>query len=443
MATAKKGTSKTKSATVKGGDGAASVPRRPTPAAPEGAEQVPIEGFSDNIRMAAAGNSLFAIAGGIAVIALVGAAILGSMEGDGFRRFLHSYLTAFMAALAIGLGTLWWVTLQNLVNSHWSIVVRRVGELYAQAPAVLGILSLPIVIPTVMGNDVLYEWANHAKVEADHLLHHKAGYLNPTFFLIRMVFYFVFFAFLGGYFLKSSLKQDQTANASIVGRMRVAAGPGMIVLALALTFCAIDLLMSLNARWFSTIFGVYYFASCVLSAHAVLALSMMWLQKNGKLKTSVTVDHYHDLGKMLFAFTVFWAYIGFAQFMLIWYANIPEETEWFKERFFGGWGGVAWVLLFGHFVLPFFGLLSRHIKRNKTTLGFWAVWVLVMVYLDMYWLVMPAVDHHGPPFALVDILCWVGLVSAVVATAAFGARNVNLIPVKDPRLERSLAFENI
>jgi len=223
--------------------------------------------------------------------------------------------------------------------------------------------------------------------------------------------------------------------------MRVVAGPAMIVLALSLTFLAVDLVMSLDATWFSTIFGVYYFASCVLCANATLILSTRWLQSKGRLQ-SVGVDHYHDVGKLMFAFTVFWAYIGFSQFMLIWYANIPEETFWYKRRFADGWDTIAWALLFCHFVIPFFGMLSRHVKRNKKLISFWAVWVIGVVYLDMYWLVLPELDG-GSSFGPVDILCLVGVLSAVVASTAFRARNVNLIPVKDPRLERSLAFENI
>jgi hypothetical protein len=247
---------------------------------------------------------------------------------------------------------------------------------------------------------------------------------------------------LARYFFRSSLRQDETAKADIVPTMQKVAGPAMIAFALTLTFAAVDFLMSVDAHWFSTIFGVYFFASAVLCVHATISLFTMWLQSKGRLKKSVTVEHYHDLGKMLFAFTVFWAYIGFSQFMLIWYANVPEETYWYKVRFEGGWGTWAWALVFCHFVIPFFFLLSRHIKRNKTTLAVGAVWMILMVYLDMYWLVMPAIDAQ-PNVTLMDICCLVGLVSALVAGIAYRAQRVNLIPTKDPRLQRSLAFENI
>ncbi|HEV8245741.1 MAG TPA: hypothetical protein VGP93_08230, partial [Polyangiaceae bacterium] len=343
MATAKKGSGKGKSkARAPEGrepksEGSKAASAKSAAAGASAAEPPPedigIPGFSDNIRLANDAQGLFTKAAGVAAVALVVAAVLGNGKNDGFKSFLHSYLAAYMVALAIGLGSLYWITLQNLVNSHWSIVARRIGELFANTIPVIALLALPIVIPTAMGNDALYEWANRALVEKDHLLMHKAGYLNPTFFLVRMIFYFSFFSLLAGFFLKSSLSQDKSGKGDIVGKMRAAAGPAMIVFALSLTFCAIDLVMSLDAHWFSTIFGVYYFASCVLCVHATLSLTLIWLQSKGRLKKSVTVEHYHDMGKMMFAFTIFWAYVGFSQFMLIWYANLPEETAWYKQRF--------------------------------------------------------------------------------------------------------------
>jgi hypothetical protein len=145
----------------------------------------------------------------------------------------------------------------------------------------------------------------------------------------------------------------------------------------------------------------------------------------------------------VFAFTIFWAYVGFSQFMLQWYANIPEETLWWKERFAGGWGTYSWVLLFGHFVIPFFGLLSRWVKRNRTALAFWCIWQLVMIYLDMYWLVMPAMGGEEVPFKLIDLTCWIGVLALFIAGIAYRAKNLDLLAKNDPRLPDSLAFENI
>jgi len=403
----------------------------------------PSESFGDNIRSGDAASSMVVRAGLVGAAGLGVSVVLGMTQNDSFKRFSYSYLTAFMWVLAIGLGAIFWVTLQNLVNAKWSIVLRRVGELLASTMPVIGVLSLPIVVPVFLGHDTLYIWADHAKVEADHILHHKAAYLNPGFFLVRFVFYFGFWTLLGRYFLKQSLAQDTSGSADISERMQKVAGPGMIFFGLSLTFCVIDLVMSLDPYWFSTMFGIYYFASCVLAVHATLVLTTLWLQGKGRLKKSFTTEHLHDLGKMMFAFTVFWAYIGFSQFMLIWYANIPEETAWFKERFAGGWGDVSWALLFLHFIIPFFGLLSRHVKRNRKAMTFWAFWILAVIYLDMYWLVMPSMKTEEVPFALIDVTCLIGMAGTLIAAFAHFSKNVNLVPVKDPRLPRSLAFENI
>jgi hypothetical protein len=442
MATAKKDPNKKAASSEKSAKEPESKPASLDQKRDDASKEVAVPGFADSIRLGEEGKGLFVRAAAVSAAALVIAVVLGSSEGDGFRRFSFAYLTAFAVVLAMNLGAIFWVTLQNLVNANWSVVLRRLGELFAMNAPLVFVLSLPIIVPAAMGNGIVYDWADHAKAEADHLLHHKAPYLNPTFFAIRMLFYFGFWTLLARYFYQSSLKQDETAKADIVPAMRRVAGPSMIAFALTLTFAAVDFVMSVQAHWFSTIFGVYFFASAVLCIHATLSLSSMWLQSHGRLKKSVTVEHYHDLGKMLFAFTVFWAYIGFSQFMLIWYANLPEETFWFKQRFAGGWGDWAWTLLFCHFVIPFFFLLSRHIKRNKKTLAIGAVWMLLMVYLDMYWLVMPAIDEQ-PSVSVIDVCCLVGLVSALVAGIARRAQGVNLIPTKDPRLARSLAFENL
>lgn len=442
MATAKKGPTK-KTTSGESSKGSEAKPEKKIASAPEdAAARVNIEGFSDSIRLNNEAPALFAKAAGLAVVALGGSVALGMADGDGFKRWSHGYLVAYAVALAITAGSLFWVTLQNLVNARWSVGVRRIGEVFAANMPIVGLLSLPIVIPIMTGNPLIYEWADKAKVASDHVLQHKSGYLNSGFFLVRMLFYFGFWTALSRFYLGSSRRQDETGGTEIVPSMNRISGPAMIIFGLTLTFCAVDLLMSVDPRWFSTMFGVYYFASCVLAVHITLILALMWVQKKGRLTKSITAEHYHDLGKMLFAFTIFWAYVGFSQFMLIWYANIPEETAWFKQRFAGGWGNVSWTLLFGHFVIPFFGLLSRHVKRNKTMLAFWCFWVLAMIYIDMFWLVLPAIDVE-PNVKAEDLLALLGLLSVLVAGAAREAGKKNLIPTKDPRLEQSLAFENI
>jgi len=400
----------------------------------------------DNIRLAEVGQALFIKALGVGVVALGLSAVLGMNEKDGWNRFSHSYLVAFVWVMTIGAGALWWVTIQNIVNSHWSTVIRRVAELIAANAPVLALLSLPVVLPLIMGNPVMYLWADAEAMNKSHELHNKIGYLNTTFFAIRFVVYFGFWTLLSRFFLKRILGQDKEtpeAAAKTVVSMRRLAGPAMIGFAITITFCAIDLIMSLDPKWFSTMFGVYYFASCVQAINASLALTLMWLQAKGRLTSSVTVHHFHDLGKMVFAFTIFWAYVGFSQFMLLWYANVPEETLWFKIRFANSWGTMSWALVFMHFVIPFFGLLSRHVKRNRKALAFWCIWQLVMIYVDMYWLVMPTLGFDEVPFALIDVTCWIGVAALFIAGVAYRAKGLDLVAKNDPRLPDSLAFENI
>ncbi len=384
----------------------------------------------------------FAVCSVVGAVGLAASTAIGLGIDDGGARLLHSYLVAFMWALSIGLGALWWVLLQHLVNAKWSTAIRRIGELLAANMPLMGILALPIVIPTLLGSSTLYLWADAERMHADHVLHHKVPYLNTTFFAIRCVIYFGVWVVLSRFFYTRSLAQDQSGGERISGKLRSVAAPGMIGLALTLTFAAIDFLMSLDPMWFSTIFGVYYFAGCVLAVHATLALVLMWIQRQGRMLRVVTVDHYHDIGKMMFAFIVFWAYIAFSQFMLIWYANIPEETAWYRERVIGAWAPVAWGLVICHFVLPFLGLLSRHVKRNRKALAFWAVWILIVHYVDLYWLVMPHLNPHHPVPHVLDLTCLAGVAGVFLAGAAHRARARSLVPIRDPRLAESLAFEN-
>jgi hypothetical protein len=393
----------------------------------------------DNIKIDGEAARLSKVALAVGAAALGGAVLLGL--GD-LAKLQRAYLVAFMYVLSIALGALWFVAIQHLTNAKWSVVVRRVAEILADNMVLVAILSLGVVVPMFAGSTDLYAWLDHAKVEHDHILHHKAAYLNIPFFAVRWVLYFGFWIWLGRRFFKLSVRQDSEGGTEISSALQRTSAPGMIAFALTLTFCAIDLLMSLDATWFSTMFGVYYFAGCVLAGYSSLALALSWVQSTGRLTASVTREHYHDIGKMMFAFTVFWAYIGFSQFMLIWYADIPEETHWYHWRFEGGWKVVSALLLVCHFVMPFFGLMSRHVKRNKKTLAFWAVWILAIHYVDLFWLIYPNGDG-GVPLGLVDILCLVGVSSLFVGVSARSARGVNLVPTGDPRLADSLAFENV
>ncbi len=398
-------------------------------------------GTNDVILLGKEGDGLFNIAAGVGVIGVVLSIVLGGgLKG---AQFQHSYLTAFMWGLAICLGALWWVLMQHLVSAKWSVVVRRLGEVVAQGVGLMALLSLPIIVPMLMGSDVLYKWVSHDYMASNHALHAKVPYLNTGFFSIRFVFYFVFWILVARHFFKTSLKQDNSGDKTLSAKLKSLSPISMILFALTMTFCAVDLLMSLDAMWFSTIFGVYYFASCVLTFHAVLSIMSMWLQRKGRLSTAITVEHYHDIGKMQWAFNCFWTYIAFSQFVLIWYANIPEETHWFHDRLQGAWKGASFFLIGFHYVIPFFGMMSRKVKRSKPALSFWAWWCLVIVWFDMHWLVAPNLHKEGLHFTVVDFTSWLGIGGLLMAFTLYNAKKVPLLASKDPQLARSLAFENI
>jgi hypothetical protein len=360
---------------------------------------------------------------------------------DGFSRFLLAYLVSFCFCLSLSLGALFFVVLQHLTRAGWSVAVRRLGEILAAALPVWSLLFLPILFLVLVGDGSLYPWNDAAHVEHDPLLQAKQPYLNAPFFAIRALLYFAVWAWIARFYWRHSLAQDETGDKSHTLAMQRRAGISLVAFGLTVTFASFDWLMSLDPHWFSTIFGVYFFAGCVVAAFAALVLIAVSLQKFGYLQDSITADHYHDLGKLLFGFTFFWGYIAFSQYMLIWYADIPEETVWYLTRQSHGWAAISLFLLGGHFLLPFCGLMPRRAKRNKRVLAAWAAWLLVMHWVDLYWLAVPHAGS-GPAFSVLDLLCLAGMAGLYGAVLLRIAADRQLIPRRDPWLAESLAFRN-
>lgn len=370
--------------------------------------------------------------------------LLGLLNKDSMARFFNSYLVALMFFMSIALGALFFVILQHLVRAQWSVTVRRVAELLTYSFPVLGVLMLGgIVAPMLLGNDALYPWS---KSNLPHGLHSKQGYLNETFFALRVVIYFTYLILVSRYFAGRSIAQDESGDEAISERLRVVSAPAIIGFAFVVAFIGFDLLMSLDPFWFSTMFGVYFFAGCAMSIMAVLSVLPQLLQRWGKIKTAVNVEHYHDTGKLMFAFVFFWSYVAFSQFMLIWYANMPEETTWYQHRMFTSWKYVSILLLVGHFAFPFLCLLSRWTKRKLHYLTFFSIWMLAMQYVDLYWLVLPEAHKSGINFGalglLMDVAALIGIGGLFIAAVAHKATTTNLLPIKDPKLGEALAFEN-
>jgi len=313
-------------------------------------------------------------------------------------------------------------------------VLRRLAEKTAALFPVFAILFLPVLV----GMQLIYPWSGDSLTAADELIRHKSPYLNAPFFIVRAVFYFAAWIIVSRLLLRLSIRQDSGGNPEITKKFRAVSAPGMLIFAATVTFAAFDWVMSLDPHWYSTIFGVYLFSGSLLAGLSFLTFMVIYFQGKGILDNAVTIEHYNDLGRLLFAFTVFWAYIAFSQFFLIWYANIPEETIWFSHRWNGSWKYFSLIIVFGHFILPFFALISSPAKRNRNVLGFIAVWLLFVHWVDIYWLIMPNFAEHGGKVSLFDFCSWVGIGGIAVWRLLQSLKAAPLVPVGDERLESSL-----
>jgi len=406
-------------------------------------------------RMAMGG---FAVGIGLLVVS----AVLGMMKHDHYRRFMYAYVTGWCFIASIAIGCLWYILIHHLARARWSTVVRRLAECVTGAFPVIGLFGLVFIIPLLAGYQDLYFWAHPAARAGEHFSSSKLTWLSPGFFAVRFVLYIAFYAGLSRYFANQSRKQDETGDPNLSEKMRIASGPGMVGFAFVTFLFSWDVIMSLAPKWYSTIFGVNFWGGAMIGCYAFLTLLALGIQRSGRLTHSITTEHYHDLGKWVFAFVFFWAYTAFSQFMLIWYGNIPEETVWYKYRMFSDWQWVSWAVLIGQWAFPFLFLLSRWTKRILPSLVAFCVWVLVFHWLDLYWNVMPNINwmtithetttHLAGPlsgdpvthkigFSAVDVTTWLGLVGILVAGVGLSLKG-NLIPTKDPQLPNSLGFEN-
>ena len=393
----------------------------------------------DTLTLGPAGAVWFRALLAIGVVGLAGACALAAGTEGGWDRFFPSYLVSFVFFLSLALGALFFVLVQHATRAGWSVAVRRLAE--GVAPNVFLPMAF-LAAPVLFGLRALYPWTDTASVAADHLLHAKAPWLNVPFFLARTVVYFVLWSALAIWFHRQSTTQDKTGDPRLTKTMETTSTVALVAFAFTVTFFAFDYLMSLTPHWYSTIFGVYFFAGCVLGFFALMAVLAFLVQRGGALRRAISTEHYHDLGKLIFAFTVFWAYIGFSQYMLMWYANLPEETIWYAARQAGSWAGWSLFLLFGHFLVPFLALLSRSVKRRKASLVAGAVWMLAMQWADVYWLVMPGKSPGTIPLSLMDVAVFLGVGGLFFAAAVRRLGAHPLVAVKDPRLSESLGFES-
>lgn len=375
------------------------------------------------------------------VVTLIGGFVLGAQHA------MASYLVGVGAVLAISLGALVLVMCLHLVNAGWSATVRRQFENLMSLLPVAALMLVPlIVIEVLFTRGAIWEWLTPGIAEHDALIAAKKGYLNAPFFVVRFLIYLGLWTLLSVSLRAFSTEQDRTGDRFLSNRARFMSAWGLPLTALSVAFAGFDYLMSLEPHFFSTMWGVYIFAGGAVACMAVMVLTFAALRFVGRLNGLVTEEHFHDLGKLLFAFTCFWAYIAFGQYFLIWYGNIPEETFWLLERTTGAWKGAAIFLTVGHFIVPFFFLLPREAKRKTGVVAVGAAWILFMHVMDYVWIVRPILHHgeHAPTPATwwLDIAAVVGVFGVFFGLFVARVGSGPLTPLKDPKLPESMSHIN-
>ena len=419
-------------------------------------------------------SKLTGLFGAAGVLGLIGSIFFFIKDTDAFA---YSWLFAFFFCFTFVVGGLFWVLLHNASNSGWGIAVRRLFENLSNLILPLAIFAIPFLLPQVQ--DPLWEWMGHHREAAEHAhhdhttvveaLHHmsvgdpdhgvegnphlhilvsKYGYLNITFWMARFVLYFVVLWHIARSLRSKSVQQEQDGDIKHTISARAFSCRWLLPFALSLTFAAVDWLMTLDYSWFSTMWGVYIFAGCAWSSMALMILVVTWLRGLGYMQKVVSMEHYHLMGKLLFAFTVFWAYIAFSQYFLIWYANITEETRFYLTRNTEGWRWVSIFIVVGHFIGPFVLLLSQPRKKNPAVVGLVCVWILFMHAVDIYWNIIP---ERGPSLGVGWWMpgAWVGDIVALVAIVGCmgwlflrSLGRYSLYPWRDPRLLESINVVN-
>jgi hypothetical protein len=443
-----------------------------------------------------------------AAMGAVGVALAGVGFVSNPERFAFSYLTAFATVMTMWLGCVFFVLIQHLTAAGWSVTVRRSAEFFV---AGIGVLVLPLLfLPNLASLDTLYPWWGHHEsgvahaqeahegahaaehgndvgaahahepgaapehagaahggahgAAAAHGGHHdpehqahetilskKRAFLNTGFFFLRMVIYFGIWILLATRLFRYSTAQDANGDPQWTVKLQRFAPVGTILFALSLTFAGFDWFMSLEPNWFSTMFGVRVFASSAVLGLALVIITTLSFKRAGIVKDEINVEHFHDLGKLMFGFLVFWAYISFSEFMLIWYAAIPEETIYYHHRWdTGGWRAISISLVAIKFIIPFFFIMSRNIKRRIYLLGRAAGWLFALHLVEMYYWVMPYYFEraHGGELVtsgmglLTDAGCFMMCIGIYLAVVLKRMLDYPVIPVKDPRLERALQFVN-
>jgi hypothetical protein len=377
---------------------------------------------------------------GVGVAGLVVCAVLFLVNRDQFGdRFFHAYLIAFMFVLGLSLGSLGLLMLQHLTGGNWGIVIRRPLESATRVLPVVAVFFLPIAI---FGMNYLYkEWLNAPSTGEGQLSNLQKSYLQTGGFLGfygRAVLYFAIWLLLVFIFNRWSREQDANReDRALRRRMKMLAGPGIILYVFVMTFAAIDWVMSLSPHWASTIYGFLFVIGQLISSMSLMIAVLVLLSRTAPMEGLIQKRHLHDLGKLLLAFVMLWAYFGFSQLLIIWSGNLPEEISFYRSRLYGEWGVVAVIVLIFHFFVPFFSLLSRDLKRSATLLPKIALWLIFMRLVDLFWLTRPEFTTNAVP-GLMDFAAILALAGIWFAVFARNLKTQPLLPLGDPKVEEAI-----
>jgi hypothetical protein len=381
-----------------------------------------------------------ALTGIFSVFVLVGIVSFFALFSADQKHAWSALLRGHFYFLAVSMTALFFVVIQWVTTSMWSAPVRRIAEGFtAYIPFIL--VSTLLVF---LGSKSLFMWLDPHHSHGDPVIEGKLGYLNMTFFSIRTVIAVLGWMFFANKIVGASLKSDAGGDYQPIYEGNRKWGVAFLVF-FAITFSmgAFDQLMSLDPHFFSTMFGVYTFAGAYQTFFAMLAIVVILMKRAGYLNKVVNENHLHDIAKLMFAFTVFWAYTGFSQYMLIWYANLPEETGYFLLRFNEGWTPWSIGLFAGKFLLPFFLLLPRGNKRSEEIVFLTACWILITEYFDLNWMIQPQIFAEGPKFSPADFGVWIGFFGVFGLLVSRFYKKHNVLAIKDPYLPDSVYHHHI
>lgn len=367
------------------------------------------------------------IAGIVFLVVLLAAVVLDR------KQFFQAYLIGWTFWTGIGVGSIALLMLQHLTGGGWGFVIRRVLEAATRTLPLMAVLFIPIIA----GAHYLYPWTHEEELAKHPVVQFKTPYLNLPFFTVRAVIYFAVWLTLAFLLNKWSLAQDRTADNRYTKNMRTLSGAGMVALIFTVTFASIDWYMSIEPEWFSTIYGFIFVAAWTLSALAFVIFVMARLSREEPMRRIVAPLHFHDLGKLLLALVMLWAYFAYSQYLIIWSGNLPEEITYYIARTHGAWGAIIVTIAILHFAAPFLFLLSRDLKRSPGKLVMVAGLVLVMRVVDLIWMLAPAFRDHK--WIWLDVIALLGLGGLWLALFTSQLSKRSLIPINDPQFESVVA----